>query len=117
MTSWRIEPHGVLAVLTSVQSASTELGTAFSGIEAAQTEMNGGVGQILASAAEAAIGLLESQQTRLTGITSRIEACGLGAGEATTAYISGDEDMATRTQAAAVQAASSGDLSYFGVTK
>ena len=117
MTSWQIEPQGVLAVLTNVQGASTELGVAFNGITAAQTEMNGGVGGILSSAAAAAIGLIESQQGALTGIVSRIEACGLGAGAAATAYVAGDEEMAARTQTAAVQAAGSGDLSFFGLAK
>ena len=115
MTSWQIEPQGVLAVLTSVQGESTELGTAFTGIIAAQTETNSGVGAILSSAAAAAIGLIESQQGVVVGIVSRIEACGLGAGAAATAYVAGDEEMAARTQTAAVLAAGSGDLSFFGV--
>lgn len=117
MTSWQIEPQGVLAVLTSVQGASTELGAAFQGIATAQTELNSGVGEILSSAAAAAIGLIESQQGTLAGIVSRIEACGLGAGAAASAYVAGDEEMAARTQTAAVVAAGSGDLSFFGVAQ
>lgn len=113
MTSWSIQTDGVSAVLQNVQVSSEALGTAFDSINAAQGELNSAVGGILSPAAVASIDLIESQQQRFTGIANRIQACGLGAGQATMAYVNGDEEMAARTQTAAVQAASSGDLSFF----
>ena len=50
-------------------------------------------------------------------VPGRSEACGLGAGAAASAYVAGDEETAALTQTAAVVAAGSGDLSFFGVVQ
>lgn len=130
MTSWSISPDGVSAVLASVQTDAESFGTSLAPLGPAQDELNTGssasaamaasadcqpVGQfILAEVAAATAGLIGSLEPRVTAISARIQACGLGAGEATMAYVRGDEEMAASTQAAAVAAASSGDLSFFG---
>ena len=130
MTSWSIQPEGVSAVLTSVQRDAQTLGTALDGLNPAGADLANGsaatqamsamesgkeVGQyLLAEVAMAASGLVESLVPRITNISNRMQACGLGAAEATTAYVRGDEEMAATTQAAAVSASSSGDLSFFG---
>ena len=132
MTAWSIQPEGISAVLTSVQAEAEALGTAFSGIVGAQDDLNAGSGAtasadaaatcrvaadaILAPVAVAVIDLINSQEAVITGISARIQACGLGAGEAARAYVRGDEEMALTTQNAAVTAAASGDLSFFGTT-
>jgi hypothetical protein len=61
----------------------------------------------------AVVDLISSETNRVQGINARILACATGAGDATLAYVNGDEEMAAQTQAAAVQAAESGDLSFF----
>ena len=130
MTAWSIQPEGVSAVLTAVRAESQSLGTAIDWLSPAQADLvsgsaatqalgafqsGGPTGQyLLAEVAMAASGLIESLVPRFTAISSRIQACGLGAAEATTAYVRGDEEMAANTQAAAVAASSSGDLSFFG---
>ncbi len=133
MTAWSIDPAGVQSVLSKVEVSAEALGTALSGASGAQDQLavgtgvtavanrtacvdDGGMSAILAPVTAAVAELLASEEPRITRIASRIQACGLGAGEATMAYINGDEEMAATTQAAAVQAASSGDLSFFGGT-
>jgi hypothetical protein len=130
MTGWSIEPEGVQSVLKKVKHSAEELGTAMGGIGGAQESLNagtgitaytertacvndGGMSAILAPVASALGDLLQSEEPRLKGIASRIQACALGAADATTAYIKGNEEMAATTQANAVSAASSGDLSFF----
>jgi hypothetical protein len=126
MSGWSIEPEGVRQVLNRVQDDAKELSTAFGGIADAQESLDGGSGAtaastavsqwrvaatpLLAPVAAAVLGLLESEQARIAGIATRIEACGVGAGNATMAYLQGDEEMAASTQRSALAAASSGDL-------
>lgn len=126
MNGWSIEPQGVQQVLKKVQDDAENLSTAFSGIANCQESLDGGSGAtaastaisqcrvaatpLLAPVAAAVVGLLESEQSRIAGIASRIEACGVGAGKATMAYMQGDEEMAASTQRIALTAASSGDL-------
>ncbi|KQM29624.1 MULTISPECIES: DUF6507 family protein [unclassified Frigoribacterium] len=114
MTAWSIEPDGVVAVLTKVQGSAETFAGTFAGVETAQTELNAGVGgDILVSSAVAVVDLISSETNRVQGINARILACATGAGDATLAYVNGDEEMAAQTQSAAVQAAESGDLSFF----
>lgn len=131
MTSWSIQPDGVRTVLVSVQGDAENLGTAFGGIVGAQDELNAGSGAtgaanaaancqvaadaILAPVAVAVMDLINSQEALVTAISARIQACGLGAGEATMAYLRGDEEMAASTQSAAVSAAASGNTLSSGV--
>ncbi|MET0590300.1 MAG: DUF6507 family protein [Naasia sp.] len=136
MTGWSIDAAGVSAVLTRVQGSAEALGTAMGGVTGAQDQLNagtgvtamsaqsqvqcvndGGMSAFLAPVAGAVVDLLNSQEARITGIATRIQACGLGAAEATTAYENGNLQMAAETQAAATTAAASGDLSFFGVTR
>lgn len=113
MTSWSIQTDGVAAVLRDVQISAEELGTAIESINAAQTTLNLAAGGILSPAALATLDLVESQQSRVNNIATRIPSCVLGATQAASAYVHGDEEMATQTRSAAVQAASSGNLSFF----
>jgi hypothetical protein len=130
MTAWSIRPEGVSAVLTRVQTDAEALGAAVGGVVAAQESLNNGSGAtaaadamancrvaadaMLAPVAAAVMDLITSQEAVVVGISARIQACGLGAGQATMAYVRGDEEMAASTQSAAVSAAASGDLSFFG---
>jgi hypothetical protein len=113
MSTWSIDAPGVAAVLQNVQTASEELVTAFDSMNSAQSILSAASGGILAPAASATVDLIESQKSRFDNISARIQACGLGAGQATMAYVHGDEEMATLTQSAAIDAASTGNLSFF----
>ena len=113
MTAWSIEPDGVVAVLTKVQGSAETFAGTFAGVETAQGELNAGVGSdILVSSSVAVVDLISSQVPRVQGINARILACATGAGDAALAYVQGHEDMAEKTQAAAVQALASNDLSF-----
>jgi len=111
MSSWSIQTDGVVTVLTNVQASAETFAATFSGVETAQGELNTGVGSdVLVSSAVAVVDLISSQATRVQGMNARILACATGAGDATLAYVAGDEEMAAQTQAAAVRAAGSPDL-------
>ncbi|MDJ0338454.1 DUF6507 family protein [Cryobacterium sp. PH31-O1] len=113
MSGWSINAPGVQSVLTSVETAATELSTALDGMSAAFSELSSGAGSGLADVPAAVQALITSEQNRLIAIGNRITAGSLGASAATIGYVQGDEEMAATAQAAASQAASSGDLSFF----
>lgn len=113
---WRVDPPGVENVLNSVTAKAEQISSALGGAEDGSVA---GVDTIVQNAATAAqsqvigesiVGFFEHQKPVLTGITNRIRASLMGASGATQAVIDGDDDMAGRTQALAVSAASSGDF-------
>lgn len=113
---WRVDPPGVENVLNSVTAKAEQISSALGGSENGSVV---GVDTIVQDAATAAqsqvigesiVGFFEHQKPVLTGITNRIRASLMGASGATQAVIDGDDDMAGRTQALAVSAASSGDF-------
>lgn len=113
MSSWSIDAPGVVGVLGLVETSATELSTALDGMVSAHEVLVIGSG-VLASVPNEILALIESEKSRLDNIGNRISACTLGASTATAAYVQGDETMAANTQAAAIAAAGSGDLSFFG---
>lgn len=116
MTSWSIDPQGVSTVLTSVETAATELATALDGILTAQDELSYGAGS-LGGVPAAVQALIESEQTRLLSVGYRINAGTLGASTAAIAYLQGDEEMAATAQSAAAASALSGDMSAIGAER
>ncbi|KQO62214.1 DUF6507 family protein [Curtobacterium sp. Leaf261] len=113
---WRVDPSGVEGVLNSVTAKAEQISSALGGTEDGSVA---GVDTIVQDAATAAqsqvigesiIGFFEHQKPVLSGITDRIRASLMGASGATQAVIDGDDDMAGKTQAMAVAAASSGDF-------
>lgn len=114
---WRVDPAGVENVLNSVTAKAEQISTALGGSEDGSVA---GVDTIVQGAVTAAqsqvigdsiIGFFDHQKPVLTGITNRIRASLMGASGATQAVIDGDDDMAGKTQALAVSAASTGDFS------
>ncbi|MCU1445015.1 DUF6507 family protein [Cryobacterium sp.] len=116
MTSWSIDPQGVSTVLTSVETAATELSTALDGILTAQDDLVYGAGS-LGGVPAAVAALIESEKTRLTNVGRRINAGTLGASTAAIAYVHGDEEMAASAQAAASTSALNGDMSAIGAER
>jgi Family of unknown function (DUF6507) len=103
MTSWSIQPEGVVQVLKNVEAEATELGTSLEtlpgSLEAAVTGTQSG------AISEAIQGWMEMESPTLKSVSQRINAAMKGAADATKAYIQGDLEMAANVQAAQVQAA------------
>lgn len=116
---WSVDPAGVERVLTAVATKATALTDALGGsadgskpgvaatVEAAATAAQS---QVIG---EALAGFFEHQQPTLTGIQNRIQASLLGAAGATRAVDHGDAEMASTTQANAIDAAKSGNFAAF----
>ena len=113
MSGWSIDPAGVVTVLGAVEGARDELVTAIDGIIPAHETLLAGA-DVLGLVPAEVQALLEEQSANMTSIGNRIAAGTLGAYNATASYVQHDEIMAANTQAAAVAAATSGDLSFFG---
>ncbi|WP_420111838.1 DUF6507 family protein [Pseudactinotalea sp.] len=114
MSKWNIDPGGVQQILTAVNTDSGDLGKAlkdekFTAIFEGLT-WGGGVTMDVPSAVQ---GLLEDQTSRLSNISNRINAASVGVANATIAYNNGQQDMAATFQAKAIEAATSGDFTYF----
>lgn len=114
MSKWSIDTAAVFGVLSDVRTTSTELGTAFSSVTAAQEALLGGVSG-LPGVAETVAGVLSSEANRFKNVGNRITAGVLGASSAAASYANADEQMAADAQAAAVAASTSGDFGYFNV--
>jgi hypothetical protein len=118
-SSWSVDPDGVERVLNAVADRSTTMSDALGGSKDGTMPGVASVVQSAATAAqsqvigEAIAGFFEHQQPTLQGIQNRIRASLLGAAGATKAVIDGDEEMAAKTQANAVSAATSGKFSAF----
>lgn len=114
-----MDPAGVQGVLTTVTDRTTTMSQALGGSEDGSVQ---GVDTIVQDAAVAAqsqvigdaiAGFFEDRKDTLTGIQNRIRASLLGASGAAQAIIDHDDEMAARTQANAVAAASSGRFDAF----
>ncbi len=110
MTSWSIDPDGVLRVILDVQTRTDELATATGGVISGFDTFAAGAGGLLGEATAELGGLIESQQSVLDRAGARINACTNGAVVSTNAYLAADEEMAATSARAAVEAAASGDL-------
>ncbi|MGP3533808.1 DUF6507 family protein [Microbacterium sp. RD1] len=100
MTSWSIQPSGVVAVLQDVNVDAEALGTALNGLTPA---LEGGVtatqSAAIADAVQSYFQQLEGP--RIQGMSTRIGAAASGVVEATQAYVNGDLEMAANAQTAA----------------
>ena len=95
---YRIHPAGVQATLTKTAADGAELATIvkpLSGTVESAATATGGSGAIVPALSE----FFTAQETRLTGMATRMSACLTGAADATKAYLKGDQDMATEIQA------------------
>lgn len=103
MTHWSIQPSGVVAVLTDVNTYATALGEALNGLSPAME------GAVVATQSGAISEAIQSYFTleegpRLQGINTRIGAAASGVVKATEAYVAGDLEMAANAQSASVAA-------------
>ena len=106
MTSWSIDPAGVVKVLTSVQEKAEALGTTPSGLEPDFTAaLTATQSQAIADAVSTWMG---TESPALEKVSQRITAGMTGASEATTAYVNGDLEMAADQQSYQVKAATLG---------
>ncbi|MFH8251276.1 DUF6507 family protein [Microbacterium sp. B2969] len=103
MTSWSIQPSGVVAVLTDVNTYATALGEALNGLSPALE------GAVVATQSGAISEAIQSYFTleegpRIQGMNTRIGAAASGVVTATEAYVAGDLEMAANAQSASVAA-------------
>lgn len=100
MTSWSIQPEGVVAVLQNVNTDAEALGEALNGLNPALE------GAVVATQSGAISEAVQSYFTveegpRIQGMSNRISASASGVVSATEAYIAGDLEMAANAQASA----------------
>jgi hypothetical protein len=109
MTSWSIQPSGVVAVLQDVNVDAEALGTALNGLSPA---LEGAVTASQSGAiAEAVQSYFQIQEgPRIQGMSTRIGAAASGVVSATEAYVNGDLEMAANAQTAAHAAVYPPDL-------
>ncbi len=102
MTSWSIQPSGVVGVLNEVNPYAEDLGTALNGIAAAlglavpATGPSPAIGAALQSYFDL------SEGPRIEAMNARISAAAGGVVAATEAYVNGDLSMAADAQHASV---------------
>lgn len=109
MTSWSIQPSGVVAVLQDVNVDAEALGTALNGLTPA---LEGAVTATQSAAiADAVQSYFQIQEgPRIQGMSTRIGAASSGVVSATEAYVQGDLEMAANAQTAAHSAVYPPDL-------
>lgn len=102
MPGYNISPGEVQSTLKATEHAASGFGNDLSPLS---TDVTGAATACGNSGAivPALIGLLDHEQTTLTGMTTHIEACLTGAAAATTAYVNGDLDMVKTYQKNAAQ--------------
>ena len=108
MSGWKIQPQGVISVLTAVQAGAQALGDSVKTLPADAQESvtatnSGAIGAAMQAFFESSVSL------QLGGVSTRINAAMTGASDATQAYLNGDLQMAASTQADQV-AAGNGQL-------
>lgn len=120
MSGWKLDPAGIQGVLLSVNAEAEALGTDLVGTEGAPIDHGGAVVDPLAWALEltapvtgAVNAALSAQAESMQTISNGIAAAQLGVLNATMAYNQGNEEMAATAQAEAIQAADSGNFTWF----
>lgn len=103
MTSWRIQPSGVVSVLQTVNVDAEALGAALNSLSPA---LEGAVTATQSGAISEAVQTYFEQEEapRIQGMSARIGAAAQGVVSATEAYVAGDMEMAANAQTAAVAA-------------
>jgi hypothetical protein len=114
MSRWQIDPAGVKATLTEVQGATTELGASFDSLPDIFDDLIAGCGPDLMSVVnEVAIqvgydvGIAKTVGDRISGAVQ-------GAGDATVAFLDGDEEMARTIARSAAKSQEGGSSTYIG---
>lgn len=100
MTSWSIQPSGVVAVLQDVNTDAEALGSALNGLTPA---LEGAVTATQSPAIADAVQsfFTQSEGPRIQAMSERIRAASSGVVSATEAYVQGDLEMAANAQSAA----------------
>lgn len=103
MTSWSIQPSGVVAVLKDVNVDAEALGAALQSLGPA---LEGAVTATQSGAISEAVQsyFQQEESPRIQGMSARIGAAAQGVVSATEAYVAGDMEMAANAQTAAVAA-------------
>ncbi|MEZ3161789.1 DUF6507 family protein [Microbacterium sp. BWT-B31] len=115
MSSWSIDPAGVLRILTRVETEQESLLRAAAGVGDAFETFAGATGTLLVGAAGDLSTALIENSALMVQANSRITACAAGASSATAAYVAGDEEMAATTISTALGCAATGDLGPLGL--
>lgn len=103
MTTWSIQPEGVVAVLKDVNVCAEALGEALNGLQpAVGAAVTATQSAAIAEAMQSYFELEESP--RITAMNERIGAAASGVVNATKAYVDGDLQMAADQQAASIAA-------------
>lgn len=100
MTSWSIQPSGVVAVLQDVNIDAEALGVALNALSPA---LEGAVTATQSGAISEAVQsyFTNEEGPRIQGMSARIGAAASGVVSATEAYVAGDLEMAANAQTAA----------------
>lgn len=103
MTAWRIQPSGVVTVLTAVNPYAEDLGVALNGLSGA---MESAVTATQSPAISEAVQqyFQQVEGPRIQAMSTRIQASVNAVVAATEAYVSGDLEMAATHQQAGVDA-------------
>ncbi|MDO5065936.1 MAG: DUF6507 family protein [Propionibacteriaceae bacterium] len=114
MTSWSIEPGGLQTLLVNAESEKELLFGALedSDFETIFTNLQS-AGDIRGDVATALQGLFEDNKQTLKTICSSVMAGIVGVSYAARAYMQGNEDMATSVETEMMNAADTGDFTYF----
>jgi hypothetical protein len=113
MTQWQIQPAGVHAILSQVNTAAGDLGAALTDQKLAGVVAGLPTNPILHPVGTAVEAVLQDQGRNLQTISNRINAGVVGVSNAVIAYNNGQQDMAGTYQTELVRAAESGDFTFF----
>jgi isopentenyl diphosphate isomerase/L-lactate dehydrogenase-like FMN-dependent dehydrogenase len=103
MTSWSVQPSGVVAVLKDVDTSSTGLGEALNALSPAlQAAVTATQSPAISDAVQAYFE--QEEAPRIQAMSARIAAAASGVVTATEAYVNGDLQMAANAQSASVAA-------------
>ena len=101
--AYAITPAGVVATLRTVSTEAGDLATLAKPLARSGAELDAATGQSQPVSAAWA-DFWDVQSTRLTGITTLVDACLTNGSAAALAYVRGDEEMAREHQAKVVEA-------------
>lgn len=111
MSAWSIDPDGVRAVLSSTETARGDLASTVSPLPDAIDDLYAVCPGFVSSVPAALQSILDQQLGELSVVLTRVDAAVFGAARAAGYYLLADTEMAANIQAAAITAATSGDVS------
>lgn len=112
--TWKVDPVGVQAVLTSVDTESQTVFTALGKVDGTvETAAKSAQSQMIVSALSEFFGAMKPH---IASMQNRIPAACDGAAAATMAIVQGDEQMALTAEQNAANAGTTGDFSVFGAS-